>query len=180
MANQSKSEFLANMSHELRTPLNGILGYTQILQRDPTVTPKQKEGLSIIGQSGSHLLTLINDILDLSKIEAGKFDLSPQDCDLSNFLHDIVEICRIRAQAKHIQFTYQPSHSLPKMVAVDEKRLRQVLLNLLSNAIKFTDQGSVVFSVDIRDQQAHDDLQASPPLCTPPVSSRRYGDWHCP
>ena len=163
VANQAKSEFLANMSHELRTPLNGVLGYAQILQRDPDITPKQKERLNIIGQSGSHLLNLINDILDLSKIDARKFDLSPSDCNFKVFLHDIVEICRIRAQYQSIEFIYQASNNLPVTVKVDEKRLRQVLLNLLSNAIKFTTRGSVTLKVEVlAENRTHH--QASNPL----------------
>ena len=166
VANQAKSEFLANMSHELRTPLNGVLGYAQILQRDPDITPKQKERLNIIGQSGSHLLNLINDILDLSKIDARKFDLSPSDCNFKVFLYDIVEICRIRAQYQSIDFFYPASNNLPVTVKVDEKRLRQVLLNLLSNAIKFTTRGSVTLKVEVlaenrSNRQKQNDVQPS-------------------
>ncbi len=148
-ANKAKSEFLANMSHELRTPLNGILGYAQILQRDKTASPKQKDGISIIYQCGSHLLTLINDILDLSKIEARKLDLYPKDFHLGTFLKGIVEICRIKAEEKEISFTYQELNQLPIALLADEKRLRQVLINLLGNAIKFTDQGGVTFKVGV-------------------------------
>ena len=159
VANRAKSEFLANMSHELRTPLNSILGFTQLLQRDPSVFPKHKERISIIGQSGSHLLTLINDILDLSKIEAGKFGQIPQDCELAAFLYEIVEICRALAQSKPIDFIYQPPKNLPKRVEVDAKQLRQVLLNLLSNAVKFTDQGSVTFEVEVLGEEQKDASQ---------------------
>jgi signal transduction histidine kinase/CheY-like chemotaxis protein len=148
-ANQAKSEFLANMSHELRTPLNGILGYAQILQRDKTVTPKQQDGLSIIRQCGSHLLTLINDILDISKIEAKKLDLYPTDFQLESFLLGVKEICPIKAEQKEIDFTYQVLNRLPHAIHADEKRLRQVLINLLGNAIKFTDQGGVTFKVGV-------------------------------
>ncbi|WP_445636972.1 histidine kinase [Nostoc sp. DSM 114161] len=146
-ANRTKSEFLANMNHELRTPLNGILGYAQILQRDPATTPKQHKGLGVIYQCGSHLLTLINDILDLSKLEAQKMDLYPQDFHFGNFLTTTVEICRIKAEQKGIAFHYHPAH-LPTAVYADDKRLRQVLLNLLGNAVKFTDFGSVTFTVE--------------------------------
>jgi PAS domain S-box-containing protein len=147
-ANRTKSEFLANMNHELRTPLNGILGYAQILQRDPTTTPKQQKGLGVIYQCGSHLLTLINDILDLSKLEVQKMDLYPQDFHFANFLSTTVEICRIKAEQKGIAFHYHPAANLPTAVHADDKRLRQVLLNLLSNAVKFTDFGSVTFTVE--------------------------------
>lgn len=148
-ANQAKSEFLANMSHELRTPLNGILGYAQILQRDKTATPKQQDGLSIIRQCGSHLLTLINDILDIAKIEAQKLELYPQAFQFETFLQEVKEICRIKAEQKEIDFTYQILNRLPVAIHADEKRLRQVLINLLGNAIKFTDQGGVTFKVGI-------------------------------
>jgi hypothetical protein len=148
-ANQAKSEFLANMSHELRTPLNGILGYAQILQRDKIATPKQQDGLSIIRQCGSHLLTLINDILDISKIEAQKFELYPKAFQFETFLQGVKEICRIKAEQKEIDFTYQQLNRLPPAIHADEKRLRQVLINLLGNAIKFTDQGGVTFKVGV-------------------------------
>ena len=148
VANQAKSEFLANMNHELRTPLNGILGYAQILQRDPEITDKQLKGVNIIWQCGSHLLTLINDVLDLAKIEARKVELYPQDFHFPNFLIATAEICRIKAQQKGITFVYDVADDLPIAVYADDKRLRQVLLNLLSNAVKFTDMGSVTFKVD--------------------------------
>ncbi len=147
-ANSAKSEFLANMSHELRTPLNGILGYAQILQRNEPLTPKGQKGIEIIYQCGSHLLTLINDILDLSKIEARKLDLYPEPLHFPSFLQSIVEINCIRAEQKNITFHFQADPQLPVGVAADEKRLRQVLINLLNNAIKFTNQGSVSFKVE--------------------------------
>jgi signal transduction histidine kinase/CheY-like chemotaxis protein len=148
VANRTKSEFLANMNHELRTPLNGILGYAQILQHDPATTDKQRKGLDIIHQCGSHLLTLIDDILDLSKLEVQKMDLYPQDFHLANFLTTTVEMCRIKAEQKGVAFHYHPDRNLPIAVHADDKRLRQVLLNLLSNAVKFTDFGSVIFTVE--------------------------------
>ena len=148
-ANHAKSEFLANMSHELRTPLNGILGYAQILQRDKTATPKQQDGLSIIHQCGSHLLTLINDVLDISKIEAQKLEFYPNAFPFETFLQGVKEICRIKAEQKEIDFTYQVLNRLPCAIHADEKRLRQVLINLLGNAIKFTDQGGVTFKVGV-------------------------------
>ncbi|MCU0540733.1 MAG: ATP-binding protein [Oscillatoriaceae cyanobacterium Prado104] len=149
VANRTKSEFLANMNHELRTPLNGILGYAQILQRDPATTEKQQKGLHVIHQCGSHLLTLINDILDLAKLEVQKMELYPQDFHLANFLSTTTDICRIKAEQKGIAFHYQCAANLPIAVYADDKRLRQVLLNLLSNAAKFTDFGSVTFTVEV-------------------------------
>ena len=145
-ANRAKSEFLANMGHELRTPLNSILGFAQILQRTPDLDRYRKD-IDPIYQSGSHLLTLINDILDLSKLEAGKLELYPQDLHLLSFLTSIAEITWVRAQQKEIDFHYQLAPNLPEGIRADEKRLRQVLLNLLSNAVKFTDNGAVTFTV---------------------------------
>lgn len=146
-ANQAKSEFLANMSHELRTPLNGILGYAQILRRDRQSTAKQKEGFEIVYQCGNHLLTLIEEVLDLSKIEARRLELIPENFPLDPFLQEIAEICRIRADQKEIRFSFQVLNQLPAGIRADKKRLRQILLNLIGNAIKFTDRGSVTFKV---------------------------------
>ncbi|MGC1196679.1 MAG: CHASE2 domain-containing protein [Geitlerinemataceae cyanobacterium] len=148
-ANAAKSEFLANMSHELRTPLNGILGYAEILQRDPTIASQQKKGVGIIHQCGSHLLTLINDILDLSKIEARKLELHPSDVNVSAFFNGVAQICAIKAEQKEIAFKSELDRKLPAGILVDEKRLRQVLINLLGNAIKFTDRGGVTLKVDV-------------------------------
>jgi signal transduction histidine kinase len=151
VANQAKSAFLANMSHELRTPLNGILGYSQILLRDPSLTPKQQNGIGVIQQSGSHLLTLINDILDIAKIEAQKLELTPQDFHFPSFLSSIVDLCRIKAEQTHLEFYYRSPSNLPNTLHADDKRLRQILLNLLSNALKFTQRGSVTFEVSVRE-----------------------------
>ncbi|PSM47054.1 serine/threonine protein kinase [Chroococcidiopsis sp. CCALA 051] len=148
-ASQAKSEFLANMSHELRTPLNGILGYAQILKKEKALTEQQKNGLDIIHRCGDHLLTLIDDILDISKIEAQKMELDCHDFNFLEFLAGIVDICQIRAEQKGICLTYKPSN-LPQFIRADEKRLRQVLLNLLGNAVKFTEKGSVTFKVSDR------------------------------
>jgi PAS domain S-box-containing protein len=149
-ANRAKSAFLANMSHELRTPLNGILGYTQILNRDQSLSKKYQENIGIIERCANHLLTLINDILDLSKIEAGKLDISPKDFNLTYFLQGITEIFTIRAKQKGIEFTYQALSPLPVVIHGDDTRLRQILINLLSNAIKFTNQGSVSLKVCVQ------------------------------
>ncbi|MEJ6483443.1 ATP-binding protein [Nostoc punctiforme UO1] len=154
-SSQAKSEFLANMSHELRTPLNGILGYTQILQRTESLSEKGRKGLSVIYQCGSHLLTLINDVLDLSKIEARKLELYPVDFYLPAFIDSVTEICRIRAEQKVIAFHIEVDPNLPTGIHADEKRLRQVLINLLSNAMKFTHQGSVTFKAQVIDQESN-------------------------
>ena len=146
-ASRAKSEFLANMSHELRTPLNGIMGYAQILQRSKVLNEEERSRIDVIYQCGSHLLTLINDILDLSKIEAQKVELMPTDFHFPAFLQGVAEMSRIRAEIKGIHFNFPSSPELPIGIRADEKRLRQVLFNLLSNAIKFTDEGSVTFIV---------------------------------
>ncbi|MRV72782.1 response regulator [Duganella sp. FT92W] len=142
-----RSEFLAQMSHELRTPLNAILGYAQILQRDPHLTKRQTTGLATIHESGQHLLTLINDILDLARVEAGKLSLDPNDVDPSHLLRIVDDIIRVKAEEKNLSFEFRTSPALPAAVTVDDKRLRQVLLNLLGNAVKFTDRGGIVLSV---------------------------------
>lgn len=146
-ASRAKSEFLAQMSHELRTPLNAILGYTQMLKRGKALTPGLAEGLEIIHQSGDHLLTLIDDLLDLAKIEAHKLELTPTDLHLVDFLNSVAGIIRFRAEQKGLAFNYQVLSDLPTTVQTDETRLRQVLLNLLGNAIKFTEQGQVTLKV---------------------------------
>ncbi|OYD93160.1 hybrid sensor histidine kinase/response regulator [Nostoc sp. 'Peltigera membranacea cyanobiont' 210A] len=160
-SSQAKSEFLANMSHELRTPLNGILGYTQILQRTESLSEKGRKGVGIIYQCGSHLLTLINDVLDLSKIEARKLELYPVDFYLPAFIDSVTEISRIRAEQKVIAFHVQLDSDLPTGIHTDEKRLRQVMINLLSNAIKFTNEGSVTFKVKVINQQLNTNGQTN-------------------
>ncbi|MEN8217994.1 MAG: PAS domain S-box protein [Pseudomonadota bacterium] len=146
-ANRAKSEFLANMSHELRTPLNGILGFTQILKREKSLNHQQRDVVHTIAKSGDHLLTLINDILDLSKIEAGKMELQPQNFQFPEFLKVINDIIEIRTMQKRIYFTYSATSPLPMVVTGDDTRLRQVLVNLLGNAVKFTKRGGVSFKV---------------------------------
>lgn len=147
VASQAKSEFLANMSHELRTPLNGILGYTHLLQRGRLPQREQARALNIIQQSGEHLLTLINDILDLAKIEAHRLELTVTEVNFPLFLQEVVSIAKMRADLKSIFFAYEPLTELPAGIRVDETRLRQVLINLLSNAVKFTDKGGVTLRV---------------------------------
>ncbi len=143
-ANRAKSAFLANMSHELRSPLNGILGFAQILERDPALGERQLAGVNVIKTSGEHLLTLINDILDLAKIEAGKITLAQADFRLAPFVQSIADLVGVKAIQKGLALACEPAPDLPHSVRTDEKRLRQVLLNLLSNAIKFTDRGQIV------------------------------------
>ena len=152
-ANQAKSDFLANMSHELRTPLNSILGYAQILKQRP-LDPATLDGLNTIHQSGQHLLALINDILDLAKIEARRLDLYPQPLHLPTFLETIVHIIHDRAEAKDLLLVYEADETLPAGVMADGTRLRQVLLNLLGNAVKFTDSGQIGLQVKRLDTSA--------------------------
>ncbi|HVK56539.1 MAG TPA: response regulator [Burkholderiales bacterium] len=147
VANRAKNAFLANMSHELRTPLNAVLGYAQILKRDSGLSDRQMSGLNTIQQSGEHLLMLITDILDLSKIEAGKLELYPSPISLAAFLRMIANIIRVKAEQKDLVFVHEVSPDIPKAVWADEKRLREVLLNLLGNGVKFTDRGQVCFRV---------------------------------
>ena len=145
-ANRAKSTFLTTMSHELRTPLNGILGFAQILLRDRELSESQRDGVLTIQRSGDHLLTLINDILDLAKVEAGKLEVSQEEFDLPPMLGSLVEMLTLRARAKGLELSLH-SQGLPGRVLGDPRRLRQVLLNLLGNAVKFTDSGHVRLQV---------------------------------
>jgi len=147
-ASQAKSEFLASMSHELRTPLNGILGYTQILRRDSRLSEQQLRAIGTIHRSGEHLLTMINEILDFSKLEARKMELNPVNFRLRDFLSDITEVLRVRAEQKGITLSCESAADLPDSVHGDEYRLRQILLNLIGNAVKFTEKGRVKIKAD--------------------------------
>ena len=144
---RARSDFLAQMSHELRTPLNGILGYAQILRRDRNLDARAARGLATIHDSGQHLLNLINDILDLARMDAAKLQLSPTVVELETFLQGVTNIMRVKAEEKGLQFTIQAAPDLPPAVRVDPKRLRQILLNLLGNAVKFTDSGGLTLRV---------------------------------
>lgn len=146
-ANRAKSAFLANMSHELRTPLNSVLGFAQILEHAPGLTAEQRRHVQSIRRGGDYLLTLINDILDLAKIEAGRFDVFFEPFDLPGLFYNLFEIFHIRAQQRQIAFRLEGKESLPEHVLGDQKRLRQILMNLLSNALKFTQEGEVVLRV---------------------------------
>ncbi|HEY9690555.1 MAG TPA: MHYT domain-containing protein, partial [Coleofasciculaceae cyanobacterium] len=143
-ANKAKSNFLAHMSHELRTPLNAILGFTQLMARDPNLSPDHRKQTNIINRSGEHLLSLINSILDMSKIEAERVSLQVESFDLYRLLDTLYDMLFLKAESKGLVLEFDRDPSLPQFVATDQNRLRQILLNLLGNALKFTEQGRVV------------------------------------
>ena len=153
LANKAKSDFLANMSHELRTPLNGILGYAQILGRDHDLTQQQQEGIGVIQYSGEHLLNLINDILDLARIEAGRLEIEPESIHLADYIQSLSRVMQMRAIDKNLAFDVDLAANLPQGIFVDDKRLRQILINLLGNAIKFTDKGKVSLKVTLVEER---------------------------
>lgn len=151
VANQAKSTFIANMSHELRSPLNAILGFAQIMTRSQTLPREHQESVGIISRSGEHLLTLINNVLDLSKIEAGKTTLNPKNFDLHRLLDDIHDMFQIKAEEKNLQLLMEYAPNLPRYIRTDDIKLRQVLINLINNALKFTQSGGVSIRVDVRE-----------------------------
>jgi len=153
-SNQAKSRYLTGISHELRTPLQSILGYAQLLSRDPSIPNERKEHISIMRRSGEYLADLIEGLLDISKIEAGKLDIHRDKVNLHELLSQLVHMFSLQAESKSIIFKYDCTKKLPHYVIADEKRLRQILINLLSNAIKFTQQGSVDFTINYRNQVA--------------------------
>ncbi|MHC0062576.1 ATP-binding protein [Nostoc sp. UIC 10890] len=148
-ANLAKSEFLANMSHELRTPLNAILGFTQFMSRDYSLSSEHQENLAIINRAGEHLLNLINDILEMSKIEAGRITLNRSSFDLIHLLKNLEELFHLRAASKNLELRFEYTQDIPKYIETDENKLCQVLINLLGNAIKFTDIGTVILRVKL-------------------------------
>jgi two-component system sensor histidine kinase/response regulator len=156
-ANRAKSEFLANMSHELRTPLNVILGFTQVMNRDSTLNFAQQQNLAIINRSGEHLLTLINDILEMSKIEAGRTTCKQNSFDLYSLLDDIEAMLRLKADTKNLHFIFERSPAVPQYINTDEGKLRQILINLLGNAIKFTETGGVILRAGIQGEKVEGD-----------------------
>jgi signal transduction histidine kinase/CheY-like chemotaxis protein len=148
-ANRAKSLFLANMSHELRTPLNAILGFSQLMARDTTISTNHQESLDIINRSGEHLLNLINDVLEMSKIEAGKITLNNEPFDLYQLLQTIQEMFQSKAEAKGLWFKFILASNLPQYIVSDSRKVRQLLINLLSNAIKFTQTGGVTLQASL-------------------------------
>jgi signal transduction histidine kinase/ActR/RegA family two-component response regulator len=158
-ASKAKSRHVVGLSHELRTPLNAILGYSQLLERDPGIPPRRTEAIKVVRRSAEHLAGLIDGLLDISKIEAGRFHLNRNEVQTADFLDQIVDMFRLQATAKGITFHYIPSAVLPAVVHTDENRLRQILINLLSNAIKFTEAGQVTFRVKYRYQVAEFEIE---------------------
>jgi signal transduction histidine kinase/CheY-like chemotaxis protein len=156
VANQAKSTFIANMSHELRSPLNAILGFSQLMVRAKDISSEHYENAGIIYRSGEYLLTLINNILDLSKIEAGKTSLNPSNFDLYRLLDDLEDMLNLRATTAGLKLIFQRDESIPRYICTDEVKLRQVLINLLSNAIKFTSEGQITLYVFHGDQETTD------------------------
>ncbi|MCT7984891.1 PAS domain S-box protein [Laspinema sp. A4] len=146
-ASKAKGEFLSKMSHELRTPLNAILGFTQILNRDNSLKPQQQDYLGIISRAGEHLLTLINDVLEMSKIEAGRISLNETSFDLYRLLTSLEEMFKLKAESQGLQLMFERNFDVPQFIKTDESKLRQVFINLLGNAIKFTEQGGVIVRV---------------------------------
>jgi len=148
-ANRAKSIFLANMSHEIRTPMNAILGFSQLMLRNPALDPEQKQYLDIINRSGEHLLSLINDILEMSKIEAGQTKLSPAPFDIQAMLTELHGMFQLHTDAKGLRFIVEQQGEIPRCVVGDENKLRQVFVNLLGNAIKFTEHGGIALRVRV-------------------------------
>ncbi|WP_298036474.1 ATP-binding protein [uncultured Desulfuromonas sp.] len=142
-ASRAKSEFVANMSHELRTPMNAILGYSQLMQRDPSLLPEQRASLETINRSGEHLLTLINEVLELSRIEAKRITLKPVLFDLQSLFHDLEALFHAQTEAKGVDLRMDNVQELPHYVVADENKLRQILINILGNAVKFTEKGGI-------------------------------------
>jgi len=153
-ANQAKSRYLTGISHELRSPLNSILGYAQLLEKDASLNSAQHRKVHIIRRSGDHLADLIEGLLDISRIEAGRLEIRRDKFSLKNLVDELIEMFTMQAQSKGLQFEYHLLSTLPEVVIADEKHLRQILINLLSNAIKFTDAGSIKFSIRYRSQVA--------------------------
>ncbi len=158
-ASKTKSQFLANVSHDLRTPLNGILGYAQILAHDESLDARTREAIGIIEKSGNHLLNLINDILDISRIEAQKLTLSKESFPLRHFLEDLADIIRLQVRKKGLSLNVEFGAEMPHAVTGDEKRLRQILLNLLTNAVKFTNDGLISFRASYANGDLHAEIE---------------------
>jgi len=158
-ASKAKSRYVVGLSHELRTPLNAVAGYAQILERDPEIPARRLDAIRVVRRNAEYLSGLIDGLLDISKIEAGRFHLNRNEVRLREFLEQLVDMFRLQAGAKGIEFKFSASDKLPPSVYTDENRLRQILINLLSNAIKFTDAGHVTMRVDYRNQVARFEVE---------------------
>ncbi len=174
-AKRAKSLFLANMSHEIRTPMNAILGFTQLMQRDPDASQRQQQQLATISRSGEHLLGLINDVLEMSKIEAGRIALNPVPFDLHLLLGDLEMMFRMRADAKNLRFTVDRAPNVPGHIVADESKLRQVLINLLGNAVKFTEKGEIVLRLRVATDAGQLRLMAEVEDTGPGISAEEMG-----
>jgi len=172
-ANKAKSTFLANMSHELRTPLNSILGFAQIMEPSPNLTVENQENMRIIRRSGEHLLTLINEVLDLSKIEAGRMTIDPKNFDLYRLLDDLQDMFQLRVLNQELQLLFQREDGVPQYVRTDDIKLRQVLINLISNAIQFTQKGEIILRVRKLEMSGFCDLLDRPTACFDTTTSIR-------
>lgn len=158
-ANEAKSRFLANMSHELRTPLNAILGFTQLMCRDPSIASEHQENLRIINRSGEHLLKLINDILEMSKIEVGQIVINENTFNIYSMLKSLEDMLRLKAESKNLKLIFDIDNNLPKYIKTDEGKLRQIVINLLGNALKFTERGSVILRAKLKNLEESEDSQ---------------------
>jgi PAS domain S-box-containing protein len=181
-ANRAKSVFLAHMSHEIRTPLNAILGFSQLMLHDVALTPGQRQRLNAINRSGEHLLALINDVLEMSKIEAGHATLHPAPFDLPALLRDLEMLFRPRAEAKQLLWAVERLGPVPQAVIGDESKLRQVLINLLGNAVKFTEHGGIVLRVRVQREDSGGlrftaEVRDTGPGIAPPEMTRLFGQF---
>ncbi|MCP4726746.1 MAG: response regulator [bacterium] len=156
-ASKAKSTFLANISHEIRTPMNAILGYTQLMQRDTDLKDEHKKALDTVNRSGEHLLELINDVLEMTKIEAGRISVDIKTFDLHSMLEDLERMFRVRSEAKLLDLSLNIEKSTPRYIVSDESKIRQVLVNLLGNAIKFTKKGSIILDTGVTEDGRNGD-----------------------
>lgn len=147
-ANRAKSTFIANMSHELRTPLNAVLGFSEFMAMDPDTPPKFRKNVEIINRSGRHLLEMINDILDIAKMEAGRIEIAYREVELPTLMQDLINMFKLRFEQKGVQLNFKIADNTPQVVMSDPGKIRQVLINLVGNALKFTEQGFVTLGID--------------------------------
>ncbi|MEL6162158.1 MAG: histidine kinase dimerization/phospho-acceptor domain-containing protein, partial [Cyanobacteria bacterium J06627_32] len=161
VANRVKSEFLANMSHELRSPLNAIIGFAQIMSRDRALPGELRSDVKIIHNSGEHLLGLINNVLDMSKIEAGRTTLTTSDFDLYSLLDELQHLFQLKATQKSLRYDISYSPDVPQWIHTDPGKLRQILTNLLSNALKFTEFGYVTLRISLEKDTMHEAVAQS-------------------